>query len=80
MGGSATPLPLLNGEADAAARADGYSVTTWEPIEALAFQHFELVQDRVRALLAAGDDDRARKLTDEWGLATTRAHLAIIRP
>ena len=80
MGGSATPLPLLNGDADAAARADGHSPGTWEPVEALAFEHLALVEARVRQSLSVGSDDDARREIDEWVLATARAHLAIIAP
>jgi hypothetical protein len=78
MGGSATPLPLFDGSADAAGRGTGDSATAWERIEGLAFQHLALVEKEVRALLDAGADAEARQTIDEWVLATAQAHLAII--
>ena len=80
MGGSATPLPLLNGQADLAGRGDGHSAATWEPIEALALQHLALVENRVRQLLAAGRTEDVTGAIDEWVMATTAAHLAILNP
>lgn len=80
MGGSLTPLPLLGGQVDAAGRGCGRSAATWEPIEALAFQHQSLLEAHVRRLL---DDDRrhdAARVIDEWVMATTAAHLATLGP
>jgi hypothetical protein len=80
MGGSVTPLPLLNGRVDAAGRGSGRSVATWEPMEALAFQHQSLLEDRVRQLLDDGRSHDATRVIDEWVMATTAAHLAVFRP
>ena len=80
MGGSATPLPLLNGKAGVAGRGDGHSAATWEPIEALTLQHLALVEGRVRQLLEAGHHRDAVRVIDEWVMATTAAHLAILNP
>ena len=80
MGGTATPLPLLTGEADAVARQNHAGAATWEPVETLAFGHLDLLADRVRRLAEAGREDEAAQAIDQWTLATTAAQLAILRP
>lgn len=78
MGGSVTPLPLLNGQVDAASRGSGRSAATWEPIEALAFQHQALMEDRARQLLDAGRAHDAARIIDEYVMTVTAAHLAVV--
>jgi len=80
MGGSATPLPLLDGQADVAGRSDGHAAAAWEPIEALALQHLSLVEGRVQDLLEAGHHQDVAKTIDQWVMATTAAHLSILNP
>ncbi len=80
MGGSLTPLPLLNGRIDVAGHRSGRSAATWEPMEALAFQHQSLLEDRVRQLLDDGRSHDAARVIDQWVMATTAAHLAVLRP
>ena len=80
MGGSVTPLPLLDGRIDAAGRGSGRSAVTWEPMEALAFQHQSLLEDRLRRLLDDGRSHDAARVIDQWVMATTAAHLAVLGP
>ena len=78
MGGSATPLPLLNGRIDVTGRDAACSPAKCEPIEALAYQHLALVQDHVRNLLSMGRRHDGARLIDKWIVDTTTAHLAIL--
>lgn len=80
MGGAATPLALLTGQADAEARRNHASAATWEPIEALAFGNLGLLEDRVRRLAESGRESEFAPAIDQWTLATTAAHLAILSP
>ena len=80
MGGSITPLPLLNGQVDAAGRDSSRPAASWEPIEALAFAHQASMVDRARKLLDAGRDHDAAQIIDQWVMAVTAAHLAVVGP
>jgi len=80
MGGSATPLPLVNGQADEAARRSDRSAPAWEPIEARAFEQVAQLGDRARQLLDANRTNDAVQAIDEWVAASAAAHLAALNP
>ena len=80
MGGSITPLPLLDGAIDEVGRSHRRAAWAWEPVEALALQHLSLVENQVRKLLSADRRVDAARVIDQWVMATTAAHLAVLCP
>ena len=80
MGGVRTPLALLNGEADKAARIEARGPRSWEAIEHFAFRSQRLMEQHVESLLKAGRTDEARTALDGWVAGCVRAHLAAITP
>ena len=76
MGGTRTPVALLNGDADALTRLQTRDFRSWEPIEGFAFLSQRLLERRVHGLLDAGQGQAAREALDQWVAASVRAHLA----
>ncbi|MBC8869700.1 MAG: hypothetical protein H8E44_09800 [Planctomycetes bacterium] len=78
MGGTHTPLPLLNGEVFARTNQVKCSRGVCERIEAAAFGNQRLLEAKVLALLAAGKEQEARETLNGWVRNCTDSHLAVL--
>jgi hypothetical protein len=78
MGGTDTPLPLLNGEVFARSNQINCNRGICERIEAAAFSNQRLLESKALALLDAEQDDLARRTLNEWVRTCTDSHLAVL--
>lgn len=78
MGGTETPLPLLNGQVFARSSQVQCSREICERIEAAAFGNQRLLEAKIMGLLAAEQDEEASKMLNEWVRVCTDSHLAVL--
>ena len=78
MGGTATPLPLLNGEVFARSNRVESNRAICERIEATALANQRLLEAKVMGLLAAGKEGEARETLNEWVRKCADSHLAML--
>lgn len=79
IGGSETPLPLLNGEVfDTCLRIEGRRAD-WERLEAAAFRRQSSLESEVRTLLKTRDARQAAATIDLWTRQITSEHLAALK-
>ncbi len=78
MGGTDTPLSLLNGEVFARSNQVQCSREICERIEAAAFGNQRLLEANILSLLDAERDGEATRVLNEWVSACTDSHLAVL--
>lgn len=78
MGGTDTPLPLLNGEVYARSNELNCNREICERIEAAAFSNQRLLEEKVSAMLAAGEDRNATHILNEWTRTCADSHMAVL--
>ena len=79
MGCTDTPLPLLNGEVFVRSQDAKPGRDACERIEAAMHVNQRMLQERISALLAAGNEQQACDALNEWTRLTTDSHLATLR-
>ncbi len=75
MGGTATPLPLVDGSLYDLCADLPDDVAVWEVLERTLEQNSKLLEARVEELLRARRIAEARALIDDWTQATAASHL-----
>jgi len=78
VGGTDTPLPLLNGEVFARSNEVNSNRDICERIEAAAFGNQRLLEEKVLALLAAGEDGKATDILNDWTRTCADSHMAVL--
>lgn len=78
MGGTATPLPLMDGSLYSLCADLPEDVETWETMEGSLQRNSLLLEARAETLLREGRTDEARRLIDDWTQSTAAAHLLLL--
>lgn len=79
MGGTATPLPLVDGSLYELCADLPHDFEAWEVLEQTLHHNSLLLEARAEALLREGRVDEARALIDAWTQATAASHLLFLR-
>lgn len=79
LGGTATPLPLVNGEVYALSAAADAPREVWEDWVGAAHAAKEEAAVRARALIQAGDTAGARRILDDFARSTASAQVERLR-
>jgi hypothetical protein len=78
MGGTATPLPLMDGSIYDLCAGMPQDYEAWQRIEEALHQDSLQLEAKVAALLAEGSREQARQLIDAWTQVRAAAHLALL--
>ena len=78
MGGTATPLPLVDGSLYELGADLPHDFETWEVYERSLLQNALLLEARAEDLLREGRIDEARALLDDWTQSVAATHLLLL--
>jgi hypothetical protein len=78
MGGTATPLPLMDGSIYDLCAGMPQDYEAWQRMEEALHQDSLQLEAKVAALLAEGSREQARQLIDAWTQVRAAAHLALL--
>ncbi len=79
MGGTATPLSLVDGSLYELCAELPHDFETWEVLEQHLHRNSLLMEARAEELLREGRVDEARSLIDDWTQSTAAAHLLFLQ-
>ena len=78
IGGTATPLPLMDGSLYELCADLPHDFDSWQVLEQTLYQNSLLLEAQVETLLREGRTDEARKLLDDWTQSVAAAHLLFL--